>query len=168
MMSKINLNSKEIERDQHQQNKLSFLKDRLLDNFFNNNLDYIIDNLDEFLDHTIYDPSLSSYKDKFCSFIYNYYKLDLKTRTQTKYEDILIQVFNTMWDIIAICNFKNDLRDYYIKNNMNLEYLDYYFISELMAAKDKFNELTSMFFDFFTITDFFNEAKTQELINKIK
>jgi len=159
---------KKIERDQHLQNKLYILKDKLLDNIYKNNLDYIIDNLDEFLDLTIYDSSLSSYKDKFYSFIYSYYKLDLKIRTQTKYKDILIQVFNTMWDIIAISNFKEDIKNYYIKNNMNLEHLEYYFISELIAAKEKFNELTSMFFDFFTITDFFNETKTQELINRIK
>ncbi len=35
---------------------------------------------------------------------------------------------------------------------------------------DRFNLLTKnvSFFDFFTITDFFNETKTQELINRIK
>lgn len=164
----INFNSKEIQRDQHKKNELYDLKDKLLDNIYKDNLDYVIDNLDAFLNFTIYDSTLSSYKDNFYSFVYNYYKLDIKTRTQTQYKDIFIQVFNTMWDIIAICNFKNDIRNYYIKNNMNLENVDYYFISELIAAKEKFTELTCMFYDFFTITDFFNDSKTKELINKIK
>jgi hypothetical protein len=71
-----------------------------------------------------------------------------------------------MWDMIAICNFKNDIKKYYIKNNMNLENLDYYFVSELVSVKEKFNELVSRFYDYFTITDFFNDSKTQELIYK--
>jgi hypothetical protein len=151
-----------------QDNKLYNFKDQILDHIYKDDLDFVIDNLDEFLDLTIYDSTLSSYKDDFYSFIYNYYKLDKNIRTKTEYKDIFVQVFNTIWDIIAICNFKNDIKEYYIKNNMNLENLDYYFISELMSAKEKFTELVSVFYDCFTITDFFNDSKTQELINKNK
>jgi hypothetical protein len=166
ILENINFNSKEIERIQHKQNKLYDIKDQILDHIYKDDLDFVIDNLDEFLDLTIYDPTLSSYKDNFYSFVYNYYKLDVNIRKKIEYKDIFVQVFNTMWDMIAICNFKNDIKKYYIKNNMNLENLDYYFVSELVSVKEKFNELVSRFYDYFTITDFFNDSKTQELIYK--
>ncbi|MDD2478207.1 MAG: helix-turn-helix domain-containing protein [Candidatus ainarchaeum sp.] len=166
IIQNISFNSKEIERLQHEKNPLYSLKDKLLDNIYLNNIDFVIDNLDDFLDLMSYDADLSRYKDDFYSFVYNFYKLSKENRTKTDVKDIFIQIFNTMWDIVAVTNFREDIKQYYITNNKSIENINLYFSLELSVLKDKFIELLDTFDDMFAITDFFNDTETQELINK--
>jgi len=163
----IHFTSKELEKSQHLENELYKLKDKLLKKVYSLDLDYIIDNLDEFLDLTIYDSELSKYKDDFYSFIYNYYKLSDENKEKIEIKDIFIQVFNNMWDIIAITNFREDIRNYYIKNNMNLGNVNLYFAPELSVLKDKLTGLMDNFYDMFAITDFYNDEETQRLLEKV-
>jgi DNA-binding Lrp family transcriptional regulator len=166
ILQNISFNSKEIERLQHEKDPLYNLKDQLLDNIYLNNIDFVINNLDQFLDLTLYDTDLSKYKDDFYSFVYNFYKLSKENRMKTDVKDIFIQIFNTMWDIIAVTNFREDIKQYYIKNNKSIENINYYFSLDLSVLKDKFTELLDAFDDMFAITDFFNDKETKELINK--
>jgi DNA-binding Lrp family transcriptional regulator len=166
ILQNISFNSKKIERLQHEKDPLYNLKDQLLDNIYLNNIDFVINNLDQFLDLTLYDTDLSKYKDNFYSFVYNFYKLSKENRMKTDVKDIFIQIFNTMWDIIAVTNFKEDIKQYYIKNNKSIENINYYFSLDLSVLKDKFIELLDAFDDMFAITDFFNDKETKELINK--
>ncbi len=166
IIQNISFNSKEIERLQHEKDPLYSLKDKLLDNIYLNNIDFVIDNLDDFLDLMSYDADLSRYKDDFYSFVYNFYKLSKDNRTKTDVKDIFIQIFNTMWDIVAVTNFREDIKQYYITNNKSIENINLYFSLELSVLKDKFIELLDTFDDMFAITDFFNDTETQELINK--
>jgi len=166
ILQNISFNSKKIERLQHEKDPLYNLKDQLLDNIYLNNIDFVINNLDQFLDLTLYDTDLSKYKDDFYSFVYNFYKLSKENRMKTDVKDIFIQIFNTMWDIIAVTNFREDIKQYYIKNNKSIENINYYFSLDLSVLKDKFTELLDAFDDMFAITDFFNDKETKELITK--
>jgi len=163
----INFTSKELEKENHNINPLYKLKDDFLKHAYSNEISYFIDHIDEFMDLKPYNSDLSKYFDEYYSFVYNYYKLSDINQKKTEARDIFIQAFNTIWDLIAISNFRNDIRDYYIQNNMNLENIDLHFAPELNMAIERFTELLDAFDDMFAITDFFNDKETQELIRKI-
>jgi len=167
ILSNINFNSKEIQRNQHKSDQLYDLKDKLLDQIYLGNIDFVVENLDKFLDLIVYDSDTSKYLDEFYSFIYNYHKLSKENRNKTEVKNLFIQVFNVIWDLIAITNFKVDIRNYYIKNNLNLENINLYFSLDINMGIERFIELLDTFDDMFMITDFFHDEDTQKLIKKI-
>ncbi len=165
------LSSKQIRKKQYESgnsdfNKLYRLKDEMLENLLKWNTKYLVDNFEKFTEYKPYSKELSKITDDYHDFLIYFERLD-KTKLDYKIRNIYFELFGTFWDIMAINNYKTTIREYYIKNNLNLEELQFNFSFGLNKEIERFKELLEHFYECFTFEDFFNDPLTKRLLDKV-
>jgi hypothetical protein len=126
----------------------------MIENYYKNNFEFIKSNFEIFFRKIPYFKDENQTMNNFYEFVCAYNSLDKKLQTKNEYKDIFYKLFNNFWDIIAINNFINDIKNYYRVNNIqifNFSNCNY----SLKVEENEFNIL---------LEDFKYKIKEKELI----
>ncbi|MDD3178559.1 MAG: hypothetical protein PHR26_03510 [Candidatus ainarchaeum sp.] len=119
-------------------------KERIIERFFRNDFKFIKDNFKIFFKKLPYMKDPNKTLNRFYEFICMYNKLDKNKQINPKYKDLFNKLFTSFWNIVAIYNFKHDIKNYYIKNNIDIN-IDNNFKFKLQMEVEEFNNLLSLF-----------------------
>jgi len=117
------------------------MEKRLLKNDFK----YIEDNFQIFFENVPYFMDENKTINRFFEITQEYNNLDKKYQEDGEFKSIYFKLFNIFWNIVAIFNFKGDLWNYYMVNNIKKERIDECDV-DLIKLKDEFNDLKEMFY----------------------
>jgi hypothetical protein len=143
-------------------NKLYFLKESFLENMFSNNFKYIYDNIYELVGYIVGIKDLKKVINDYVGFIEYFDNLDVNKIT-ANIKNTYLELFNTFWNLIAIYNFKNSIKEYYNLNNLDIEQLNYKFDLEININKEKFNELLDLFYNKFYLEENLDASRSDNI-----
>ncbi len=106
---------------------------------------YIEDNFQIFFENVPYFKDENKTINRFFEITQEYNNLERKYQEDVDFKSIYLKLFNVFWSIVAIFNFKNDLWNYYMANNIKKERIDECDV-DLIKLKDEFNDLKEMFY----------------------
>ncbi len=153
VIENMQFNSRKMKLNQYHSGQTAYhiiysIKEEIIENYYKNNFKFIKDNFDILLEKIPYYNDKNKTIDKFYNFLYEYNKLNLNIQTKNKTKDLFYKLFNKFWDIIAIFNFVNSLKEYYIENNLDYNIKDY-INPQLKEEIFEFNTLLNNFYDIY-------------------
>ena len=122
-------------------------------------------NLNKFVDFISYisiNKDLTNIVEKYVNFIEYFDNLD-ENKISADIKNIYLELFNTFWNLIAIYNFKNSIKEYYSFQNLDQEQLNSKFNLEININKEEFNEFLDLFFDEFYLEDNLNSDRSDNI-----
>lgn len=164
------LNPKMITKKQYSSgdsnfHKLYRLKTEILEDIQNNNTVAVLNKFNEFK-YMLVDYLDSNLLNKYYSFLLYYERL-AENKKDAEVKNIYYSIFNCLWDIVAIYNYRLSLDSYYTKNNIDPKDLNLKLLVQTNIILQKFNELLTTFYESFKITDFYNDPATKKLVDKV-
>ncbi|MFH0906413.1 MAG: hypothetical protein V1824_03685 [archaeon] len=168
------LNSKNITLKQYNSgtsnmHKFYALKEDFLKHIYDDNLVYVSDNFKNFVLYNMDFEDNTDVINRFYGFLISFntiYK-NKEKEERYRYKNLLVETYNTLCQIVSIDNYKRSIKEYYIKNNFNLEDIERNTSFELNIANEKFNELLSEFYEDFEVRDFFDKEDMKRFVDKV-
>jgi len=125
--------------------KVYQMKIKIERKIMDNNFNFVVNNIDVFFDKVPYFRDSNKIIQRFSDIAHNYVDLDKKYQRKAEFKTLYIKIFNIFWNIIAINNFKYNLWDYYINNNIKKDRIDNCDF-DLAKLKDEFSYLEDEFY----------------------
>jgi len=144
--------------------KLYQLKEKLLEHIYKDDFNYIKNNIEKLIKLTPYFKDSYNIKGEFLDFIVYFTKIYSKDNYKLK--NLFVELFNVFWGYIALHNYIYFMKQYYIKNEYNLEDLSTNTCFELNMHKENFYEFLDQFYENFDINEFIDNPELKKLLNK--
>jgi len=146
VIENLKLNSRQIKLKQYNLGSTDLhqvydLKEKMISKFYENDFMFIKNNFETFFRKIPYFKDENQTMNSFYEFLCVYNNLNRKLQLKNNYKELFNKLFNKFWDIIAINNFKNNIKEYYRKNNINI--LNFNF--NLKIEEEEFNTLLENF-----------------------
>lgn len=166
MISSKDFRKKQYYSDNSEIHQLYQLKDQMLEQAYDGNFEFLEENTRKLLKLKPYFKDEYNIVNDFNDFIIYFTKMYNKIK-DPQLKSLGIDAYNAFWDYIAIHNCINDMKKYYIDNNLNLEELSTNTICEINEIKERFDDAMDRFYEQFNLMDFIDNEETKKLLQKV-
>jgi hypothetical protein len=167
IVSESNLKSAKIlKKEQHDENPLYRKADEILEKIYAKDFNFVENNMRELMKLIPYFKDNYNVINSFYDFTIYFTKMYNKNKDY-KLQSLFVEAYTAFWDYIAIHNCINDMKQYYIENNLNLEELSTNTFCEINEIKERFNDVMDRFYEKFNLIDFIDNEETKKLFNKV-
>jgi len=166
MISSKDFKKKQYYSDNSEIHQLYQLKDQMLEQAYVGNFEFLEENTRKLMKLMPYFKDEYNIINNFYDFIIYFTKMYNKTKDY-QLKSLGIDAYNAFWDYIAIHNCINDMKKYYIENNLNLEELSTNTVFEINEIKERFDDAMDRFYEQFNLMDFIDNEETKKLLQKV-
>ncbi len=158
--------AKTLKKEQHDENPLYKLADEILEKIYAKDFNFVEKNIRTLTKLRPYFKDNYNIINSFYDFVIYFTKMYNKNKDY-KLQNLFVEAYSAFWDYIAIHNCINDMKQYYIENNLNLEELSTNTVFEINEIKERFDDSMDRFYEQFNLMDFIDNEETKKLLQKV-